>query len=103
MQVHLPREIGEYEPELRFMMELMIKKLYVNRHKGFVEDANISSLLKVMAQEMGELESSLSNQQQFEAIVECADVANVVILLAIHIARLERPEFTWEAKERNGK
>jgi len=93
MEIHLPDEIKHYEPELRFVLDLMVRKLHVNRHKGLVENYSVASIASAILAENRELDHEVLEGSQFAAAVEAADLANCGVLMAIKLLRMTRPEF----------
>lgn len=93
MEIHVPEEISHYEPELRFVFDLMVRKLHVNRHKGFGETTGLPQLMGAIADEHIELQHETDQGSQFAAVVEAVDVANSGLLVALKLLRMTRPEF----------
>lgn len=93
MKVHLPDEISEYEPELRFFMELMVRKLHTNRHKGFAGKVTFTGLMDGLEREVTELQMAIDTSHQMDVATEAVDVANMAFLTATAALRMERPEF----------
>lgn len=103
MNVHLPTEIEHYEPELRILFDLMIRKLHINRHKGFADQDSIAELRQYVYSELKELNRALDGESQFDVALEAVDVANCSILLAMRILRLDKQTFERERQQyRNG-
>lgn len=98
IRVHLPDEVAHYEPELRKFFELMVQKMYVNRHKGFGEGVDLSTFLGLIKGELDELTNAIDNEGQFQALVECADVANLAALTAMRLTRMTRADFEEERR-----
>lgn len=96
MQIYLPPEIEHYEPELRLFFDLMVRKLHINRDKGFADDLSVEDMLAMLENEVQELRNSLAEQSQFDVTLECVDVANHGWLLALVVMRLSRAEFNEE-------
>ena len=103
MNVHLPAEIEHYEPELRILFDLMVRKLHINRHKGFADQDSIPELRQYVYSELKELNRALDGESQFDVALEAVDVANCSILLAMRILRLDKQTFEQERQQyRNG-
>ena len=100
MKVHIPEDIREYEPELRFFFDTMIRKLHINKHKGFAADNNPERIVKRINEEMAELRDALNNESQFEVFLEAVDVANFAWLLGVVVFRMDRDKFQTE-QQRN--
>jgi hypothetical protein len=96
MKIHLPKEMLEHEPEIKFFMELMVRKLHTNRHKGFADNTTVGAQFKLLEAEILELKTALEKEGQFEAAVEAADVANVALLLGMRVLHMTRPSFNSE-------
>ena len=99
MNVHLPAEIEHYEPELRILFDLMIRKLHINRHKGFADQDSIPELRQYVYSELKELNRALDGESQFDVALEAVDVANCSILLAMRILRLDKQTFEQERQQ----
>lgn len=82
MKIHIPPEIAQHEPELQFFFDLMVRKLHINRHKGFVEGRGLLDILKMLQDEVAELRYAIENESQFDVALESVDVANMAFLLA---------------------
>lgn len=94
LTIHLPREIEQYEPELRFFFDLMVRKLHTNRHKGFCEDKTTGPMYHALQDEVKELEEALKEDgSQFDVALECADIANQAWLLALVALRMTKEDF----------
>ena len=103
MDIYLPEEIKHYEPELRILFDLMVRKLHVNRHKGFADQDSIPDLRQYIYSELRELNRALDGESQFDVALEAVDVANCSILLAMRILRLDKQTFEQERQQyRNG-
>ena len=92
-QVYLPDDIKEYEPELRFFMELMVRKLHTNRHKGFAGNVDLSDLMAGLMHERHELLKAIETSHQMDVTTEAVDVANMAFLIATGALRMTRPDF----------
>lgn len=93
MQVHVPPEISEYEGDLQFFFTLMVRKLALNRHKGFGDRETIEALLNNITDEHVELCQALHAESQFAVMLEAVDVANFALLVALKTSRMTRQEF----------
>jgi hypothetical protein len=93
MKVHLPEEIAHHEPDLRFFFDLMVRKLHVNRHKGYAEGCTISEMVERARQELDELQKAVENESQFNVALEAVDVANFAFLAALVALRQTKSEF----------
>lgn len=103
MHLNVPDSLRPHEAKIRFVFELMIMKLDINRHKGFIDDCSPYSLFDGLKGETKELLKALGDGAQFDVALECADVANMAVLLAIsclsyskedYNAAISRPEFS---------
>ncbi len=99
MEIHLPEEIKHYEPELRFFFDNMVRKLHVNRHKGFGDGKTIKIMKSQLWGEMSELDDAMEDEGQFEAFMECVDVANQSWLLGMIMLRQTKKEFEEQRNE----
>lgn len=94
MSVHLPKEMLPYKEDLEFFVSLMVRKLHTNRHKGTdVGSLNPVLLLRAAAHEISEAHEAIADKGQFEAAVECADVANFAFLAAMASLHMTREDF----------
>jgi len=93
MIVYIPDTMKEHENDLKFMFDLMVRKLDVNRHKGWLKGVTIDTLMKGMMKEIDEVLDEVKNKNQMAAVIEAADVANFAILLGIFSLRMSRDEF----------
>ena len=81
--VHLPDEIAHYEPDLRFVFETMVRKLYVNREKGFAENMSFIDAVMLVDDEAEELRTALREESQMAFFGEAVVVANTGVLAAL--------------------
>lgn len=93
IRVPLPPEMDVFRADIEFFVGLMIRKLYVNRHKGFTKDLNVGNMLEHCKAEIRELEKAIDEKGQFEAVTEAADVANFGFLIAMAVMHMPRPDF----------
>lgn len=96
MDVYVPDDIKAYEPELRFFMELMVRKLHLNRAKGFADRDTISTMVQALDGEMAELKEAIEKQSQFDVSLEAVDVANMCFLLSLVALRMTKKDFKNE-------
>lgn len=93
LSVYLPEELRPYKEDLEFFVSLMVRKLHTNRHKGTGIDLNPVEMLKAASNEIAEAHEAIEFKGQFEAAVECADVANFVFLAASASLGMTRRDF----------
>ena len=93
MRVYVPPELRAYEEDLRFVFESMVRKLYINRHKGFVENVGFIDMLKAIEGEVDELSAALTEESQSAFLGEAIDVANMGVLAAVVALRRTKEEF----------
>ena len=96
MEIYIPKPIAHYEPELRFFMDAMVRKLHTNRHKGFAENVSLKQLLTQLRKETRELRDALNDEGQFALFMECVDVANQAWLLGLAATRMTRIDYDKE-------
>jgi hypothetical protein len=99
MEVFMPKTlkaIPEVEGSLHFFFDLMVRKLDLNRHKGFVDSHTVHELHKRLLDEVEELRMAINQESQFEAAIECADVANQAFLLALKIISISKDVYMKE-------
>ena len=102
MKIHVPDEIAHYEPDLRYVFETMVRKLYVNRHKGFADGVGFMQALGLIHNEVAELETALLTESQMAFFGEAVDVANTGLIAALVALRCDKATFIGE-KEEHGK
>lgn len=100
MNVYIPPELLEYEEDLHFFFDLMIRKLHLNRHKGFVDDKTIHTFLHRLQDEMTELGNAIKHESQFSIALECCDTANIAFLLALCCLHQSKDKFNEERNEK---
>ena len=93
MNVYLPPELEPFEGDLKFFFDLMIRKLHMNRHKGFGEKSDLKSLLGGLTREEEELTDALRGESQFNCALEAADVANFAFLISSRLFRQDVASF----------
>ena len=93
MKIHLPDDIAEYDGDLRFFFDLMIRKLHLNRAKGWGGYHSPLDMLGKLKAETAELEEAIKNESQFNAALEAADTANMALLTALVIMRVSKQEY----------
>jgi hypothetical protein len=96
MNVYIPQELREYEDDLHFFFDLMIRKLHLNRHKGFVDDKTIQLFFSRLQDEMAELKSAIDSEAQFDVALECTDLSNIAFLLALCCLHQTKDQFNKE-------
>lgn len=94
--VDLPASVAPFARDLEFFLQVMVRKLHTNRHKGFAEGADVSSLLDGLDNERGELGLALLTLGQFESAVEAADVANMAFLVFSRLMAMDKVQYTKE-------
>lgn len=93
ININVPPEMEEYEDDLRFFFEVMIRKLFTNRHKGFSKELNLNEMLRGCLGEIDEMAEAIRKEGQFEVAVEAADAANFAFLMALTTMHMTRQEF----------
>ena len=93
MEIYLPPELVQYEGDLRFFVDLMVRKLHTNRHKGFTEGKTLTEILNRLDGERKELGAALDKEGQFDVALESADVANFAFLLALGALRMDKATY----------
>ena len=99
VSVYLPEELQPYKDDLEFFVSLMVRKLHTNRHKGTGVDLNPVHMLQAAEHEITESYEAIRDKGQFEAAVECADVANFAFLAAMASLQMTRQDFKAKTKE----
>lgn len=94
--VDLYPEQEPFRKDLEFFIQVMIRKLHMNRHKGYAEGVSISWLMSATAKEMDELADAVATKDQMAAVVEAADIANMAFLVAHKAMSMERPRYDEE-------
>lgn len=94
MEIVLPADMAHYEGELRYFFDSMIRKLYVNRHKGFGEGCTFETALFLIESELTELRDAPRNgEAQFAAFFETVDIANVAFIASLVLSRMSKDEY----------
>lgn len=94
MRVHLPDEIAEYEGDVQFFVDMMIRKLHMNRNKGFAEGLDFNTAIGLIEGELRELTLAVTRgEPQFAALAEAVDVANTALLAGLVLMRATKPEY----------
>lgn len=96
MEIHLPEELQPYERELRLLFDLMVTKLHLNRHKGFLDGMNYEKLLIELQGEIKELDGAWEKGSQFDVALESVDIGNFAVLIGIYALRMQKDEFVKE-------
>lgn len=101
MDVYIPEDlkaIPGLEGDLKFFFDLMVRKLHMNRHKGFVEGKELEFLYQRLLAEVEELRQAKEGQAQFDITLECVDISNFAFLLSMYCMHLIKPKFLEERK-----
>jgi hypothetical protein len=96
MYHYIPKELIEIEgleDSLHLFVDLMIRKLHLNRHKGFLEGKTIGGMLEGLHRELAEEEKALMNEAQFDIMLEAVDCANMHFLLAFMCLSMSKDTF----------
>lgn len=91
--IDIPEGMEEYAPWLRYFVQSMIIKLYINRHKGFGESVPYDDLERGLTKEFEEFMGARKEKSQYATLDECVDIANFGFLLGHRTLTLSRPEF----------
>lgn len=101
MNVYIPDTMKEHENDIKFMFDLMVRKLDVNRHKGWLQGVSIDTLMSGILREIEEVKTEIINENQMSTIIEAADVANFAVLLGVFCLRQSRDEFVRDTLKDN--
>lgn len=82
MNIFVPKELSHIEGDLRRFFDAMIYKLRKNRDKGRWENLSIEDALKMLRDEVSELDEAIAEGSTIDMILECADVANFGLILS---------------------
>jgi len=93
LRVPLTPELEPFRDDLEYFMRTMVRKLHVNRHKGFAEGMDTKSLVNGLMGELMELEDALKEESQFEAALEAVDVSNMAFLVALKVWQMTKSEY----------
>lgn len=81
-----PRTVAPYKPdyerELKQFIDAMRYKLKKNAHKGKWEELDLEDAIRLLRDEVAELEEATSRDSSVEIILEAADVANFAMMVA---------------------
>lgn len=91
--VPLTPELEPFREDLEYFMRTMVRKLHINRHKGFSERMSVIDLLTGAEQEYFELRAAVKEEGQFEAALEAVDVANMSFLVALKVWQMTKEEY----------
>jgi len=100
--IPIPQElddIPELTGDLRLFFDLMVRKLHLNRYKGFIKGKTIIDLLEQLHGEIDELHDALHSGSQFDVTLENVDCANLNFLLAFACLHRDKEEFVSEQVE----
>jgi hypothetical protein len=97
--IDVPDAMQRFEHDLDYFFNTMVRKLYLNRHKGFADGIAPAVLVSHLHGELEELHDAMQTKDQFSVLVESADVANMAFLCGLSVLRLTRPEFDANKKE----
>lgn len=101
MNIFLPQELKDipgFEDDLHFFIDLMVRKLHLNRHKGFVKGKTLQDLWDKHKDESQELYKALCDESQFNVALECSDSANFSFLIGLACLQMTKVEFEMEQK-----
>jgi hypothetical protein len=93
LTVPLTPELEPFRDDLEYFMRTMVRKLHVNRHKGFSEKMSVIDLLTATEQEYFELRAAVKEESQFETALEAVDVANMAFLVALKVWQMTKSEY----------
>jgi len=93
IEIPVPKEFEPFKHDFRYFVESMVRKLHINRHKGFAENDSLESLMEIMRQEMEELTDARNNGSQSDVFFEAADVANLAFLVALKAWQMRKIDF----------
>lgn len=93
LMVPLTPELEPFRDDLEYFMRTMVRKLHINRNKGFAEAMSVADLLKYMEQECHELKTAIAEESQFEAALEAVDVSNMAFLVALKVWQMTKTEY----------
>lgn len=71
-----------YEADLKFFVDAMDYKLKKNIHKGKWVNVDLKEALRLLKQEVEELELAIADGNAVEIILEAADCANFALIAA---------------------
>lgn len=69
----------QYKDAVEAINAMAEVKMIMNRHKGRIEDVDADQLIKMMKDEVSELEASLKAGNLMHVIEEAADVQNFLV------------------------
>lgn len=95
--IEVPEPLEPFADDLHFFVTMMLKKLNINRHKGF-GNAPHKDLEDGLLNEVNELHDALMNRDQFDVILEASDVANFAFLLAIRASQQSKIQYREEVR-----
>lgn len=97
INITIPEDLEPFADDLHFFVTMMLKKLNINRHKGYGKVPFIE-LYNGLSIEVDELRDALKEQEQFDVILEASDVANFAFLMAIRASQLSKIAYREERR-----
>lgn len=91
--VELTEELAPFKGDLNYFVSTMVRKLHINRHKGFCEGVSIEQLVKLLRGELAELENALKEESQFNSALEAVDVSNMAFLVALKVWQMTKVDY----------
>lgn len=91
--VGLTEELSPFGNDLSYFVNTMVRKLHINRHKGFAEGVSVSELLRLLDGEVTELKKAFEEESQFNTALEAVDVANMAFLVALKVWQMTKQEY----------
>lgn len=98
IEIPVPPELEPFRGDLDYFFKTMLRKLHINRHKGFAENCTAASLVDLLEAEVEELKDALKNESQFNSALEAVDVANIAFLVALKVWQISKVEYSREQK-----
>jgi NTP pyrophosphatase (non-canonical NTP hydrolase) len=82
-QGHFP----DYDRYLKLIADAQRYKLRINAHKGDLGSVDVNTLMECLVGEINELREAISRKSEIEILLECADVSNFALGIAISAIR----------------
>lgn len=82
MTVLVPAELSHLVPDIKRFVDAMVYKLRKNKRKGKWETYSILDTLELLRGEVAELAEAIEDGNDFETILEAADIGNFAMIAA---------------------
>lgn len=88
LTLFVPAEIASQAPRIKRFFDAILYKLRKNAHKPSFEEASVPECVRLLKQEVDELERAILEGNTIEVVLESADVASYAMIASV--AAVER-------------